>query len=143
MTVVADTSVFLNLGCIHQEGLLPALYGDVLAPPEVQREFVHAVQSYARFNQLLFPPWVQVRAPAQPLSLLAPWARLDAGESDAIALAAQLHADLLLVDEEQGRRAARQLGLRTAGILAVLLDGKSQGRLAAVSPCLEALQRDA
>ena len=44
MIVVADTSVFLNLGCIRQEELLPALYGDVFAPPEVHHEFLNAVQ---------------------------------------------------------------------------------------------------
>src|SRR5437667_376218 len=115
MIVVADTSVFLNLGRIRQELLLPALYGEVFAPPEVQREFLNAVERYPRFRDLIFPEWVRVRAPTQPLSDLAPWARLDPGESDAIALAAELRADLLLVDEDRGRRTARQLGLRTAG----------------------------
>ena len=51
MIVVADTSVFLNLGRIRQEELLPALYGDVFAPPEVRREFLDAVQRYARFRE--------------------------------------------------------------------------------------------
>jgi len=143
MIVVADTSVFLNLGRIRQEELLPALYGDVFAPPEVRREFLDAVQRYTRFRELIFPAWVRVQAPIQSLSGIAPWARLDPGESDAISLAAELQADLLLVDEERGRRTARQLGLRTAGILAVLLDAKTQGRLSSVSPWLEALERDA
>ena len=114
MIVVADTSVFLNLGCINQEQLLPGLYGDVFAPPEVHHEFLNAVQRYARFHHLIFPAWVRVQAPAQPLARLAPWARLDPGESAAIALATELHPDLLLLDEEKGRRTARQLGLRTA-----------------------------
>ena len=68
---------------------------------------------------------------------------MDPGESAAIALATELHADLLLLDEEKGRRTARQLGLRTAGILAVLLDAKTEGRLTAIAPLIDALERDA
>ena len=143
MIVVADTSVFLNLGCIRHDELLPSLYGEVFAPPEVQHEFVNAVQHYNRFRGLVFPMWVRVRAPAQPLAQLAPWAQLDPGESAAISLAAELHADLLLVDEEEGRQTARRLGLRTGGILAVLLDGKTAGRVSTIAPLLDSLERNA
>ncbi|HZL56026.1 MAG TPA: DUF3368 domain-containing protein [Bryobacteraceae bacterium] len=47
-------------------------------------------------------------------------ARLDAGEEDAIALAVQLHADLLLMDDEDGVLAARGKGLEVTGTLGVL-----------------------
>jgi predicted nucleic acid-binding protein len=143
MIVVADTSVFLNLGAVRQEHLLTQLYGDVYATPEVQREFVNAVQLYSRFAAVRFPDWVRVRTPTQTLAQLAPGEILDAGESSAIVLASELKADLLLVDEERGRRVARKLGLRTAGILAVLLDAKSEKRVAALKPLLAQLEQQA
>jgi len=141
--VVADTSVFLNLCCIQREDLLSRLYAEVFAPPKVRDEFVSAVQRYSRFQGLAFPSWVRLQEPSQPLSALAPWARLDPGESAAIALATELGADLVLVDEAKGRAVARRLGLRCAGILAVLLDAKAQRTIAAVAPLIDELQQRA
>jgi predicted nucleic acid-binding protein len=46
--------------------------------------------------------------------------RLDAGAREAISLASELQVDLVLVDERDGAMAARQLGLRVIGTLAVL-----------------------
>jgi len=139
--VVADTSVFLNLCCIQREDLLSRLYAEVFAPPKVRDEFVSAVEHYSRFQGLAFPSWVRLQEPSQPLSAVAPWARLDPGESAAIALAAELRADLILVDEARGRAVARRLGLRCAGILAVLLDAKAQRIIAAVTPLVDELQQ--
>jgi predicted nucleic acid-binding protein len=64
---------------------------------------------------------------------------LDRGEAEAIALAAELSADLLLLDERRARRIASRLGLRYIGVLGVLLDAKNRGDLTAVKPVLEAL----
>ena len=64
------------------------------------------------------PPWVDVR----PTSHLhdASLSRPDGGEEAAIALAVELHADLLLMDDEEGVIAARGKGLeviRTLGVM--------------------------
>jgi predicted nucleic acid-binding protein len=47
--VVSDTSIFLNLGCLGQDALLPPLYPELIAPPAVRDEFVFATRHYARF----------------------------------------------------------------------------------------------
>ena len=54
---------------------------------------------------------------------------LDAGESEAIALALTVRADVLLMDEKRGREAARRLGLTVAGALGELLHGWKTGLL--------------
>jgi predicted nucleic acid-binding protein len=55
--------------------------------------------------------WVEVRCPKSSLSLR----HLDLGESEAIALAAEMHADVVLMDEQAGRQEAARRGLRVAG----------------------------
>jgi uncharacterized protein len=64
---------------------------------------------------------------------------LDIGEAEAIALAVELQADQVLLDERQGRLVAARLNLRYIGILGILVEAKSQGLIAEVKPRLAAL----
>ena len=67
---------------------------------------------------------------------------LAAGEAEAIALAVESGANLIVLDE-RGRRAAQRLGLPVIGTLGVLIAAKDRGLLAAVRPVLGALRADA
>jgi uncharacterized protein len=68
-------------------------------------------------------------------------ADLGPGESEAIALALELKADLVLLDEKEGRRKAHRVGLRVMGVGGVLLAAKAQRHLAEVRPCLDGLRQ--
>jgi predicted nucleic acid-binding protein len=54
---------------------------------------------------------------------------LDAGEEDAIALAIELHADLLLMDDREGVIVARRKGIEVTGTLGVLAFAAKRGLL--------------
>jgi predicted nucleic acid-binding protein len=68
---------------------------------------------------------------------------LDAGEEAALALALQIHADAILLDERRAYVVAQDIGLTPIGILNVLLRAKAAGLLAEVKPVLDGLQKDA
>ena len=67
-------------------------------------------------------------------------ATLDPGEAEAIALALELSADLIPLDERCSRIAAERSGLRVIGLLGVLLRAKKDGTIHAVQPEVEALR---
>jgi uncharacterized protein len=132
--VVSDTSPITALLQTGLADLLPVLFQRVIIPPAVRTELLRAHPA--------LPSWLEVRAPLViPEAVRA--AHLDSGETEALALALELHADVLLLDEQMGRRAALAFGLPITGLLGVLLLAKKTGHLPAVRPAILALREKA
>jgi predicted nucleic acid-binding protein len=126
MLVVADTSPINYLVLLEQTAVLPALYTRVLLPPAVVRELRDAEAPEAvRAWTANLPTWCEVRRPAlqEGTEVLA---HLGAGEREAIALAQELRADFLLIDEEDGRRVALSRALTVTGTRGVLERGRAR-----------------
>jgi predicted nucleic acid-binding protein len=125
LIVVADTTPLRYLVAIEREQLLPELYGRVLIPPAVASELNHEnTPEIVRVWLSERPSWLEIR---QPIQTLEPEVDLDSGEQEAIALAEEVAADLLLVDDWDARLEAERRNLRAIGTLRVLADGASLG----------------
>jgi predicted nucleic acid-binding protein len=117
MLVVSDASPLNVLIRTSLIGILPALYRKIIVPSAVGSEMSHPAAPQSVRDFIGAPPaWVEVRTPSKLLVL----AGLDAGERAAISLATEISADLLLIDEKRGRRAARDLHLRMIGTIGML-----------------------
>lgn len=130
MAVVSNSSPLIAL---HQLGLLDvgaALFGRVIIPPAVNHE---------TFQTRLRPSWIEERPLAQPLSAVVLRGRLGAGEREALALAMELNADLVLLDDAAARRTARGIGLHVVGTLGILLQARQQQLIPAVKPLIDQL----
>ena len=136
MLIVSDTSPILNLVAIERLELLKDLYGSIVIPPAVSAE-LHDNGIF------LATDWIQVVEPLNRAAVEALRADLDAGESEAIVLAQQLNASLLLIDERLGRRAATQLGLDVTGLLGILAEARKRGLISACAPLLDDMIRRA
>ena len=138
MIVVSDTSPLGNLALIDHLWLLREMYQTVIIPTVVADEIAAARQPSIAAILL---DWIQQRS----LTSIAVAERLqgdrglDAGEASAIALAIELQADDLLIDERLGRREALRLGLSTIGILGTLVTAKRRNLIPKVQPIMEAL----
>ena len=119
MIVIADTAPINYLVLIGEQNILPTLFGQIIIPKTVLRELLATATPQAVRQWVINPPqWLEIRqmttAPDTSLS------HLDEGEREAIQLAEDLGADLLLVDEKAARREAAKRHLSTSGTLGVL-----------------------
>lgn len=135
MIVVSDTSIITSLIQIGQADLLQKLHGRVLIPPAVRDELAITHPTIPAFLEVC--P-VQDRQRVTHLEV-----ELDRGEAEAIVLAKEVKADLLLIDEKLGREVAVREGLRIAGLIGLIVEAKQQGHLASVRDTLRRLESDA
>jgi uncharacterized protein len=134
LIVVSDTSPLLNLAAVGRVSLLNQLYGDVLIPPIVAQELV-------RNGVDLKAGWVKVEAPKDAAAVRALLEVLDPGESEAIVLAEERSAGLLLIDERRGWRIAVKKGIPSTGLLGVLAEAKKRGLIGMSRPILDDMTR--
>lgn len=141
MIVVADTSPLLYLARLGLLDLLPQLYGSVTVPTAVWRELTEYRPDAPGVAELRSSAWIAVDASADHDERLpALEVRLDPGEAAAITLALILHAELVLVDDRDGRDVAVAHGLAVRGTLGVLTTAREMGQLVALRPVLDDLR---
>lgn len=143
MNVVADASVLISLSAIGELPLLPAMFpAGVLVPDAVWREGVEDGGNRPGARLVAEAKWVQVRRVGRTDLVKLLKANLDDGEAEAIALAQEIKADLVLLDERDARRAAEELGLSVLGSVGILLKAKKVGRIPSLRVVLDRLQTE-
>lgn len=139
MIVVSDTSPILNLASINRLGILESLYQKVLIPSAVYDELTRSASE--AFPDPPSYPWLVVASARDQARVRQLCGEVDPGEAEAIVLALESRADLLLIDERRGRRIATSLGMRVTGLLGVLAEAKRAGLIQQVKPLLDDLLR--
>jgi len=140
MIVIADTTPLNHLILIGQIRLLQALYGRVIVPQAVLSELqARATPPKVKAWVSNRPDWLEVNQAS--FAIDPALARLDPGERDAILLAQELGADLLLMDDLGGRQEAARRNLKVAGTLTVLYLGATRGLVLDFPATVEQLRR--
>jgi predicted nucleic acid-binding protein len=138
MIIVADTSPINYLVLIKEIEVLPRLYGKIVIPEAVREELLRPeAPELVRTWTAQPPAWLETRTPVSIAD--SSLARLDAGERDAIMLAAELNAEQLIVDDREGRRIAKERGIPVIGTLGVLKEAAAMG-LVDLRDCVARLQ---
>ena len=141
MIVVSDTSPVLALAAVGHLALLESLYRRVILPEAVFRELCLVDSAWGR--SIHSYPWMEVCRVADTGLVKKLLRELDPGEAEAIALTVELQADLLLIDEREGRKIARRMGLPIVGLLGILVEAKIAGLAPALKPILDDLMAKA
>lgn len=145
MLVVSNTSPLLNLAIINQLSLMPQQFNQIIIPTAVLSELRIAenLPGSQQLRDAITAGWLTIQSVENQAFVQLLRRELDEGEAQAIALAIQLNADLLLLDERDGRRVARTLGLNLTGILGIILKGWREGQVLSVRELLNQLRQNA
>jgi predicted nucleic acid-binding protein len=143
MTIVCNSSPLINLACINQLDLLRRLYGEISIPQAVWREVVVQGAGQPGAEEVQRAQWTRLVQVVNVTLVQALRQELDAGEAEAIVLALELKAELLLMDEQLGRDIARHMGLRFTGLIGCLIEAKHKGLIMSIKPHLDALRSEA
>jgi len=139
--VISDTSVITNLVVIHHLYLLQQLYDRILIPEAVYHELADIDPPVPGTVEVQTLDWLEVLSLRDQMMVdqLQNQSQLDPGESESIALALEIKADLLLIDERHGRAEATRLGLRITGLLGMLVEAKQRSLIPSVKLLMDAL----
>lgn len=139
MIIVSNTSPISNLAKIGRLNLLQNIYSKIVIPTAVYNELTDVGAGNIVTTAVQKANWIETKQVINQTMVISLQNKLNDGEAEAIALALELKADELIIDERLGRREATNLGLHITGILGVLLISKSRGMIPAVKPIIDDL----
>ncbi len=142
MPAVSNTSPISNLASIGRLELLKSQFSTIFIPEGVAVELAAHPNPVTRdrIEQAIQEQWIQVCAAGASSLLRLLLLQLHRGEAEAIALATDIKADMLLMDEQEGRQLAAKTGLAVTGVLGVLLRAKRVGAISALKPEIDLLR---
>ncbi len=132
--VVSDTTAITHLAKINALHILKCLYHEILIPDAVYNELTKAKKTQPGALEVINASWIKVTPIKNQIIAAKLKAGLDLGESEAIALAIEQNADLLIIDERKGRIVAKPLVHNIIGMAGILLEAKKAGIISAVEP---------
>ena len=137
--IVADSGPLIAFFEIGRLDLLRQVVGTLTIPDAVYEEIILGKQGQSRAAEIGQHPWIQRKAIVNRKALSVLPSQLHAGEREAIILAQELGAQLL-IDERRGRTSARERGITVFGSLRILAEAKRLGLIPAVKPLVESLR---
>ena len=140
MIIVSDTSPVSNLLLIGRLELLRDLYQSVIVPKSVDEEIRLLNQFGKDISKYENADWINVLTPKDQAKTNFFKNILDPGEAEALAIALEVNCDLLLIDERIGTKVAHENGLKTLGLVGVLVKAKEEKLIPHIRPILEELR---
>ena len=122
--VISNATPIISLCSVGYEFVLKELFHNIFIPKAVDMELRSLDKPGSRFSDL---KWVEVVSVQNEEVIVFLRKDIGKGEAETIALAKQMNADIVIIDENAGYQIARHFGLpvvRTFSILKIAKDKK-------------------
>ncbi len=134
MIAVSNTTPIITLASIGMLDIFKAFFSHIYIPNAVYEE-IRAKKSYG-FNEIADHFFI-VKEVEDSFSKNLLLNDLDAGEAEAIVLANEMKADIVIIDENIGYRIAKSQGLNVKRTLSFLIAWKKAGKIDTIKPILD------
>jgi uncharacterized protein len=144
MLVVSNTSPLSNLAIIGRLKEFREQFGAVVIPPAVEVELNRNPIANARevLARAMDEGWIRVTLLTRPVPAELLQA-LDLGEAEALSLALEVKAGMVLLDESAARSRAAKLGIPHTGVLGILRRARQTGRIVSLKTEIQRLRTEA
>lgn len=116
---VSDTSVLMNLAFIDRLGILNGCFDRVIVPKQVWKELMEGEKGREKLRE--FENFLELVEVEEDSFFFELRNSLDVGESACIKYAVENDVELVLLDESEGRRKAKNHGLKVTGVIGLLM----------------------
>ncbi len=138
--IVCNSSPLINLAKIGCLDLIENIYQQVVIPTAVYNELIlqgTIKKGVSEIEDLIDRQVLVVKEVTDRSLVKALNKDLDLGESEAIALALSINADLIIIDEVDARRLTDMYKLKKTGFIGVLIRAKKEGHINAVKEYID------
>ena len=140
MIVISDTTAISTLIQVGELDLLKKLFPEVVLPKIVLDELLELKNFGVDVSFLMDSDWLIVKETTESPTFSLLKSLLDEGEASAIALAIEMDADLIIIDEKKGRKIAQTMNLQYTGLGGVLIPAKQAGIISEVRSFLDMIE---
>jgi predicted nucleic acid-binding protein len=127
MLIVADTGPLISMAAIDQLDLLDALFYRVVIPQAVWQELEDNIEKASIPQVRRFQNNIMSVNHYEEIGL-------GSGETEAILLYEEIHADRLLIEDRNARLFAEARGIRCTGTLGILIEAKNENLISGLRP---------
>ncbi len=128
--IVSDTSCLILFSKINKLDILQKLFRTITVTKIISEEFGEKL-----------PDFIQIENPKDRNYQKILENLVDKGEASALALALEKDDCLLIIDDNKGRKQAKQLGLTYTGTLGILILAKQKGLITSLGEILSEIQK--
>ena len=140
MVVVSNSSPIIHLTKIDQLHLLEKLFGQIIIAEKVFHECTVSKRYRDEVKIIINQSWINKKNIHDVRLYKLLHSEIDAGEAEALILALETEADLVLLDDQEARIKARKLELPVTGTIGVLLKAKNRGMIESFKDSIQKLQ---
>lgn len=120
MIVIVDSGPLIALSKVDLLFILREIFKEVYIPVGVRTEVVDKGRGMPGAEEVRQAGWIKVKEVKDILACEALKHELGKGEAEAIILAKELNADILIIDDKIPRDIAKSMGLKITGTLALI-----------------------